>query len=126
MTAVHTTAAELATVLECENAALLRLDLPAATALLGAKRSALEAFQLASRRAIMVIEADEPMRVLASRLQDAAAENKRLLERAMIAQQYIMSLLAQAARQAAPSKLYGALGAYVGRPEGAFALCARA
>ena len=126
MTAVHTAAAELADVLERENAALLRLDLPAATALLGAKRSALEAFQSVARKAAVVIEADEQMRVLALRLQSASAENKRLLERAMIAQQYIMSLLAQAARQAAPSKLYGAMGAYVGRADGAFALCARA
>ncbi len=126
MKAVHAAAAELADVLEHENAALRRLDLPTVTALLETKRRALETFQSAARKADPVVEADGVMRPLARRLQDAATENKKLLERAMAAQQHVMSLLAQAARQAAPTKLYGAFGAYVGRADGAFALSARA
>ena len=126
MEAVHTAATELADVLEHENAALLRLDLPGVMALLSSKRTALAAFQSAACEDKKVIEGNTPMRALAIRLQDAATENKRLLERAMAAQQHIMSLLAQAARQASSSKLYGSLGSYVGRAEGAFALSARA
>ncbi len=132
MRTVQMAAAELADVLEQENAALSRLDLPTVTGLLNAKRAALEAFQSFVPQTNLpyevaaVVDTDKSMRATALRLQLAAVENRRLLERAMTAQQYIMSLLAQAARQATPSRVYGALGAYVGRPDGAFALSARA
>ena len=128
MSALHAAAAELAQMLERENAALQRLDLPAATALLGGKRAALAAFETVARDASAQAAAStEVMRPLALRLRQAAAENKRLLERAMTAQQHVMSLLAQAARQAGPVRRYGAQGAYVARTsESAFALSARA
>jgi flagellar biosynthesis/type III secretory pathway chaperone len=128
MTALHTAATHLADLLERENAALQRLDLPAATALLADKRAALAAFERAGLADSLAGASAERMRPLAIRLRDAAAENKRLLERAMAAQQYVMSLLAQAARQASPGKRYGAQGAYVARggSESAFALSARA
>lgn len=45
MSGVHTATVHLADVLERENAALSRLDLPTATGLLEAKRMALLAFQ---------------------------------------------------------------------------------
>ena len=128
MTTVRMTAAELADLLDRENAALRRLDLPTALALFDAKRAAVAAFELAVREARGTTGTDEAMHALATRLRDATTENKRLLERAMAAQQHVMSLLAQAAaRQAAPSGRYGARGAYVGGvTAGAFALSARA
>jgi len=126
MSGVHTATVHLADVLERENAALSRLDLPTATGLLEAKRMALLAFQAVAGGEPVADNADETMRTLARRLRDMASENKRLLERAMAAQQHILSLLAQAARQAEPSKRYGALGAYIGGGDSAFALSARA
>ena len=127
MSAVRITAARLADLLDRENAALRRLDLPTALTLLDAKRAAITAFDLALRNGTKTIETDDAMRELAVRLRDATVENKRLLERAMLAQQHVMSLLAQAARRAGPSGRYGAGGAYVGRvAEAAFALSARA
>ena len=126
MSEVRIAAAQLADLLDRENASLRRLDLPTALMLLDAKRAAVAAFELALRDG-GTIDADDATRGLAVRLRDAGAENKRLLERAMLAQQHVMSLLAQAARQAGPSGRYGAGGAYVGRAaETAFALSARA
>ena len=128
MTIVRVTAAELADLLDRENAALRRLDLPTALALFDAKRAAVAAFELAVREERRTPGTDEAMHAVAVRLRDATAENKRLLERAMAAQQHVMSLLAQAAaRQATPNGRYGARGAYVGGiAAGAFALSARA
>lgn len=126
MNGVQTAAGHLADVLERENAALLRMDLPTAIGLLEAKRAALLAFQLLAGGKPVPDNTDEAMRALAWRLHDMAIENKRLLERAMAAQQHILSLLAQAARQAGSSTRYGALGAYVGGGASAFALSARA
>ena len=114
-------------VLEQENVALRQLDLPAATLLLDAKRAALSMFESRSRENARTEDADAAMRVLARRLQDAAAENKRLLERAMRAQHHVMSLLAHAARQSRPGGRYAAHGGYAGRQaDSAFALSARA
>lgn len=127
MSAIRVAAAQLADLLERENATLRRLDLPAALALLDAKRAAIATFELALQEEGSTIRADDAMQALALRLRDATAENKHLLERAMLAQQHVMSLLAQTARQAGPSGRYGAQGAYVGRvAEAAFALSARA
>ena len=127
MSAIRVAAAQLADLLEQENIALRRLDLPTALALLEAKRAAIGTFELALQAGHTTIEIDDAMQALSLRLRVAASENKQLLERAMVAQQHVMSLLAQAARQAAPSGRYGARGAYVGRlTEGAFALSARA
>jgi len=127
VSAIRVAAARLTDLLEQENIALRRLDLPTALALLEAKRAAIAAFELALQAGHTTIDIDEAMHALSLRLRGATSENKRLLERAMVAQQHVMSLLAQAARQAAPSGRYGAGGAYVGRvAEGAFALSARA
>ena len=117
----------LAAVLEQENAALLRLDLASATALLDAKRAALARFEQVGRTACSQVEPDAAMRAVACRLRDVSTRNKCLLERAMTVQQHIMSLLADAARRAAPSTLYGRAGSYARRSgSDAFALSARA
>ena len=127
MSAIRVAATQLADLLEQENIALRRLDLPTALALLEAKRAAIGAFEVALQAGQTTIDVDDAMQALSLRLRSATGENKRLLERAMVAQQHVMSLLAQAARQAAPSGRYGAQGVYVGRvAEGAFALSARA
>jgi len=127
MSVLGMAARQLAEVLEQENAALVRLDLAAATALLGIKRDALSLFQSAAATQPVLTGPDETMRILAVRLHDASQANKRLLEKAMVAQQYIMALLAQAARQTAVSKRYGSRGHYAGGvAERAFALNARA
>ena len=127
MSSVRTSAEHLLDLLEQENAALRRLDLPAATMLLAAKRDALAMFEAAGREDVDRTDAVATMRAVARRLDDAATENKRLLERAMRAQQHVMSLLAHAARQSRPSGRYGAHGGYAGRQaDGAFALSSRA
>ena len=132
MSPLRSAAEVLADVLEQENAALARLDLPHATALLPYKRAALAAFeqivqQQAGQEASGGPEPDSAMRAIALRMRASSIENKRLLERAMVAQQHIMSLLAQTARQAAPHRRYGARGGYAVQSAGtAFALSARA
>ena len=127
MSAVCEAAEQLAELLERENAALQRLDLPSATALLGAKRAALAVLEQAARGQAQPLEPTVAMRAAAIRLRDASQDNKRLLERAMIVQQHVMSLLAQAARKAAPAPRYGAGGGYAAsHGSKAFALSARA
>ncbi len=127
MSAVRLAATQLAELLERENSALMRFDLSTASTLLARKREALLAFEAVSPDKSGAAGSDAATRDAALRLRDAAAENKRLLERAMVAQQHVMSLLAKTARQAGSTERYGAQGAYVGRAvEGAFALSARA
>ena len=127
MSVWHEASTRLLDVLEQENVALRQLDLPAATVLLDAKRAALAAFESLARENVRREDADATMRALARRLRDAAAENKRLLERAMRAQHHVMSLLAHAARQSRPCGRYGSHGGYAGRAtDSAFALSSRA
>ncbi len=127
MSALRASATHLADVLEQENAALRRLDLAAATTLLEAKRAALLGFEATGRSAADRGLTDPATDDVGRRLVSAAAENKRLLERAMRAQQHVMSLLAQAARQSRPCGRYGARGAYATpRAEDTFALSANA
>ena len=126
MSIARAAADHLADILEQENSALRRLDLPSAAALLGAKRAALSGLEQATR-ADADATRDPAMRETAHHLRDVSMENKRLLERAMIVQQHVMSLLAQAASISAPSRGYGAAGVHVASQGGkAFALSARA
>ncbi len=119
--------AELTEVLERENEALRRLDLRQATTLLSEKRSSLAALELAGRHHSRPSADDPNMREAATRLLEAATSNKSLLERAIVAQKHVMSLLAQAARMAAPETRYGSHGSHIGRATcNAFALSARA
>ncbi len=120
-------ATRLAETLEAENAALRRFDLRQATSMLSAKQGALAMFEQSSVSRGPADTSQPSMRMVAIRLRDASVENKRLLERAMKAQQHIMSLLAQAARKTGQSSGYGSRGAYVGgQSAAAFALSARA
>ena len=104
----------LAAVLARENAALAALDLPAATALLGAKEAALAAFAAmtppaAGARALAPVLGE---------LQALATENRALLARAIAVQSRVIALVASAGTPAAAN---GA--AY--RPRGSRALPAR-
>jgi len=92
--------AKLRTVLAAENKALAALDTDAAAALLPAKAAAAAAF--AALRPPPADLAD---------LARLAAENRRLLERAIAAQQAVIGLIARAARAGpAPAPRYGAAG----------------
>lgn len=92
----------LAEVLARENAALATLDLAAAIALLSDKRAAAEAFARAAA-------ADPGLATPA--LRDLAAENRRLLERAMAIQSRVLDILAGAV--ARPTQRYAAAGRLV-------------
>lgn len=127
MTGLAEAATELAELLERENEALRRLDVRATATLIGEKRISLAALELAERHPSRPPADDPDMRRAAARLLEAAACNKSLLERAIAAQKHLMSLLAQAARQAAPETRYGARGSHLGGATcNAFALSARA
>ena len=126
MSALHRAARQLAEVLERENQALQRFDLPRAASLLCIKQAAVATFEQCAHGA-SVDMSNTVMEAAAVRLRDVAAENKRLLERAIAAQHSIMSLLAHAARKSGQGTSYGARGAYVSRDTGgAFAISARA
>lgn len=109
----------LAATLERENAALAALDLPRAVAVLADKQQAVAA--LADIQAVpMPHPAAERM---ARRLQALAAENKRLLERAIAAQGRVIGVIARAA---APSTAPAGYGIARGHRPAAVALSAKA
>jgi hypothetical protein len=110
----------LAETLEMENAALAALDLPRAAGMLGDKQRA-----IASLAAAQTPPASrEAAERLAQRLQALAAENKRLLERAIAAQGRVIEVIARAATASLAPAGYGTART-VGRPT-ALALSARA
>jgi hypothetical protein len=113
----------LSVILVQENAALAALDLVSAGGFLAAKRAATEALARAG-------EADPgtmPDLAVAERLRDLAAENRRLLERAIAVQGRVIAVVARATPRSAVMPRYGANGglARTGRPA-AVALSARA
>lgn len=107
-------AVRLADVLQTENAALAALNMPAAARLLPEKLAATDAFATAQAGAAARQRgAGRPgaeLDSLARRLRELAAENRRLLERAMLVQGRVIATVAKAARataeRAAPT--YGA------------------
>jgi len=91
-------AGALADTLAAENRALAGLDFSAAVALLGAKQRATDAF-IAAHGAPAVGEPIGRRRLLAevaARLRELAAENKRLLERAVIVQGRVIGAIVRA------------------------------
>jgi hypothetical protein len=103
------TAVALADTLARENAALAAMDLGGAARLLEEKQAALARFAAAQETPPL----DAAERALAlqvgERLQVLAAENKRLLERALRAQTRVLGIVAGAAR-VATSDRYAASG----------------
>ena len=90
----------LADVLERENAALAAMDLPMAASLLAAKNAALTALSAAHGGPV-------PPVALARRQDALAQNNRRLLERAMAAQEGVIGIVARAAAAAAAPSSYG-------------------
>ena len=124
-------AAALADTLAEENRALSGLELARAAMLLDAKLRATSAFIAAQAR-----EASAPpnlrtrrqlMEAAVLRLKDLAAENKRLLERAIIVQGRVIGcIIAALPKIAAGTRHYGATGAFAGPRMRPMALSARA
>lgn len=104
--------------LEAENHALLTLDLNRITELLGAKQLAVAA-AVNARAGLGALAAQDQAaaRALTTRLAGAAADNRRLLERAMAVQRRVIATVAKAAKAAAPAASraprYGARGSIV-------------
>ncbi len=129
MTHVATTAAEaLSAALTAENAALDRLDFAAAGALVAAKSAAAAALLAATQAPAPVGAARDAALAAARRLDALAAENKRLLERAMDVQARVIGLISRAAAdQPGPgARGYGAAGVAVRARARPMALVARA
>ncbi len=124
MTALQTTdlptaAAALATLLEQENRLLAALDLAAAAALLPAKQGAAAAFLRAQAQTQasggLPAASREAAAGLGTRLRMLAAENRRLLERGLAAQERVIAVIARAARRHPPTApRYGISGALTG------------
>ena len=99
----------LCTVLQAENDALQAMDIGRANALLGHKQAATDAF-LATRKLIDSAPAMEWAEAI-KHLGFLALDNKRLLERAMEAQNRLMACIARAiARRMPDASGYGAQG----------------
>lgn len=99
---VHLAAAELADVLEAENAALRSMDLPRAIAQVPLKEARADRLRLAlsgigPERSGRPPETLVDSRAMATRLQALAVENRRLLERAIGVQGRLIAILARAA-----------------------------
>lgn len=110
----------LAEMLEAENAALAALDLPRAAGMLGDKQRA-----IANLAAVQTPPASrDAAQGMARRLETLAAENKRLLERAIAAQGRVIEVIARAAASSLAPAGYGSARP-AGRPT-ALALSARA
>lgn len=99
----------LVDVLERENAALTALDYAGSAALMPEKRAALDALErLRPNRAVPTWPSS--LLALAEKLQQLTAVNQRLLERAMVVQGRIVSLIVHAASDGEPAPRYGATG----------------
>ncbi len=92
--AVIDAADQLSELLEQENAALQRMDITAATALVEAKQQAIAALVAAQGQAAASDAAE--IQASTQRLSDLAAANRSLLERAMVVQDRILSMIASA------------------------------
>ena len=123
--ALHAAAATLAAILTEENAALATIDLPRAAQLVPAKRAATDAFtgahaHLAAARVATSGRPDGTARdmlaIAATQLRELAAENRRLLDRALATQGRVLDIIAQAVpRASTQAPRYSPTGALVGR-----------
>ena len=108
-------AVRLADVLQTENAALAAMNMPAAARLLPQKIAAADAFTAAQAGAgeRHAGRYGVELEAVARRLQDLSAENRQLLERAMVVQGRVIATVAKAARATAERAKpgYGARGA---------------
>jgi hypothetical protein len=109
-------ARRLADVLERENAALAAMDLRLAGTLVGEKTIAMTALAAFGDGAIVPRHPD--LVSVAKSLDVLAGDNRRLLNRAMSAQQRVIGIVARAAAASVPHVSYGARGrmAHIARP----------
>ena len=108
MAALHGAVQRLCDVLEAENAALAGLEFRRVGLFQHDKEAAMAALNsLAAATTDPTIAAD---RLLGNRLRQLAAENRRLLEQAILVQRRIMAVLAEAARTAQSPVGYGSKG----------------
>lgn len=117
----------LASTITAENTALAALDLPAAVRLLAQKNQHGEAFLAAQARSLAAGLPALPRERL-KQLAELAADNKRLLERAITVQGRVISSIARAVPRAiaSPSQRYASDGKLAGGRPVAMALSARA
>ncbi len=90
---------QLSDLLEQENAALERMDIATATALVAAKQQAIEALVAAQGQATPPDRAE--IEEATRRLTDLAAANRGLLERAILVQDRVLGMIANALPRAA-------------------------
>ena len=111
---VQTAVEALSVVLAQENAALSALDLGRAGRFLAAKRAATDSLAAAGD----LHPTARPTLAAAQRLRDLAAENRRLLERAIAVQGRVIAVVARATPRPVVMPRYGATGALArtGRP----------
>ena len=112
---LHAAAATLAAILTEENAALATLDLPRAAGLTAAKRAATDAFTTAHAR--LAASGSPTLDAhTTTHLRDLAAENRRLLNRALATQARVLDIIAQAVpRASTQAPRYSATATLVGR-----------
>lgn len=123
MSRMMTAAQALIDILEAENAALDRLDLPGAAALLARKTQSLETL----REAAAASPEKTDVATARTRLATLSERNRILLERALLVQGRVMASIARAVPRAnaAAHGTYSRTGAVAAR-SGPVALCARA
>lgn len=117
------TARRLADLLDRENTALRSMNLRGATTLL-AEKSAVVA-ELSAFVAPTGDSFDPDLRAMARRLDALAQENRRLLQRAIVAQKRVISIIVRAAIAASAGTSYGIPGRPP-RPTGPMTLSTRA
>jgi hypothetical protein len=110
----------LADVLACENAALLRLDLPAATSLIAEKDAAIRLLS-SDEAAVSMLEPPET----AQRLLALTQTNHELLKRAIAVQARVIEIVAQAYRPPDELRRYGPDGVQTAARSPAVAVCKR-
>ena len=108
MPALHDAVRRLCDVLEAENAVLTRLEFGQIEAFQQDKREALAALDGHTAGATDPATIEDPAPVI--RLQHLVAENRRLLEQAILVQKRVMAVLASAARTAQTPVGYGRMG----------------
>ena len=108
MPGLHDAVCRLCDVLEAENAVLTRLEFGQIEAFQQDKKEALAALDGHAANAPNPVTTGDPAQVF--KLQHLVAENRRLLEQAILVQKRVMAVLASAARTAQAPVGYGGTG----------------
>jgi hypothetical protein len=117
-------ATRLGAVLDRENAALTAMDLPRAAALLAEKAAAIADLTASGSHASGL--PNPGLLAIVRGLEGLARENRRLLERAIMAQERVIGIVARAAVTVSVRPSYGARGRRADGPAGPMTLSTRA